>query len=89
MLLRRGPVYALQSAKFKEGDDSVEEVPRVYIKTMYDRVVKPEQQDKMIMKWPPSKIYVLESDHSPYFSNPFVLFGILVKASLSICHIHT
>lgn len=89
MLLRPGPVYALQSAKFKEVNEGVEKVPRVYIKTMHDRVVKPDQQDKMIMKWPPSNVYVLESDHSPNFSNPFVLCGILVKASLSIDYTHT
>ncbi|KAD5961412.1 hypothetical protein E3N88_12885 [Mikania micrantha] len=86
MLLRPAPVYALQSAMFKDIDEGAKNVPRVYIKTMYDRIVKPEQQDKMIAKWPPSNVYVIESDHSPNFSNPFVLCGILVEAYLSICH---
>lgn len=89
MLLRPGPVYALQSAQFKEGNEDVETVPHVYIKTMYDRVLKPEQQDIMIAKWPPSNVYVLESDHSPNFSNPFALCGILVMASESVNHTHS
>lgn len=84
MLLRPGPIYALQSARFPEGNEGIEKVPRVYIKTMYDKVVKPEQQDKMIAKWPPSHVYVLESDHSPNFSSPFALFGLFVKVASSI-----
>ncbi|KAL8210796.1 hypothetical protein R6Q57_005233 [Mikania cordata] len=70
MLLRPAPVYALQSAMFKDIDEGAKNVPRVYIKTMYDRIVKPEQQDKMIAKWPPTNVYVIESDHSPNFSVP-------------------
>ncbi|KAI3735059.1 hypothetical protein L6452_14546 [Arctium lappa] len=84
MLLRPGPIYAIQSAQFPEGNEGVEKVPRVYIKTMYDRVIKPEQQDNMIVKWPPSQVYVLESDHNPNFSSPFALFGLLVKIAASI-----
>ncbi|XP_076928039.1 methylesterase 17-like [Bidens hawaiensis] len=86
MLLRPTPVYALQRARFKEGTEGVEKVPRVYIKTVYDRVVKPEQQDRMIAKWPPSNVYVIESDHSPNLSNPFVLCGILINAYASSGH---
>ncbi|KAI3808953.1 hypothetical protein L1987_24916 [Smallanthus sonchifolius] len=50
MLLRPAPVYAFQRAEFKEGKEGVEKVPRVYIKMVYDRVVKPEQQERMITK---------------------------------------
>ncbi|KAM0069110.1 putative carboxylesterase [Helianthus debilis subsp. tardiflorus] len=89
MLLRPTPVYAFQRAEFKEGTEVVEKVPRVYIKTMYDRIVKPERQDRMIAKWPPSNVYLIESDHSPNFSNPFVLCGILVNAYASISHTPT
>jgi len=86
MLLRPGPILALQTAQFTGGDDDdgVDKVARVYIKTEYDRVVKPEQQEAMIKRWPPSSIYSLESDHSPFFSTPFVLFGLLVRAAASI-----
>lgn len=87
MLVRPGPVRALASARFEEGEwmaEAVDKVPRIYIKTMFDRVVKPEQQESMIKKWPPSDVYVLESDHSPFFSAPFMLFGLLVNAVNSL-----
>ncbi|KAJ8548407.1 hypothetical protein K7X08_030876 [Anisodus acutangulus] len=83
MLLRPGPIQALKSALFKEGEGA-EEVPRIYIRTAYDRVVKPEKQDAMIKKWPPQNVYTLESDHSPFFSAPFLLFGLLIKTATSL-----
>ncbi|XP_044509493.1 methylesterase 17-like [Mangifera indica] len=84
MLLKPGPVLALKSARFSQENESVEGVPRVCIKTLNDNVLKAEQQDAMIKRWPPSNVYVLESDHSPFFSTPFLLFGLLVKAAASI-----
>jgi pimeloyl-ACP methyl ester carboxylesterase len=84
MLLRPGPIKALVSARFEEGVDCGDEVPRVYIRTTQDRVVKPDQQEEMIKRWPPAEVYVLESDHSPFFSTPFLLFGLLVKAAASV-----
>ena len=82
MLLKPGPIQALTSARFQEDKtENVEKVPRVYIKTMHDRVVKAEQQEAMIKKWPPSHVYAVDSDHSPFFSAPFVLFGLLLKAA--------
>ncbi|KAK5832745.1 hypothetical protein PVK06_016548 [Gossypium arboreum] len=81
MLLRPGPILALQSARFKEGGEMVEKVGRIYIKTMHDNVIKPEQQEAMIKRWPPSQVHVLDSDHSPFFSAPFSLFGLLLKVA--------
>ncbi|XP_039051614.1 methylesterase 17-like isoform X2 [Hibiscus syriacus] len=81
MLLRPGPILALMSARFKEEDDSVEKVRRVYVRTMHDNVIKPDQQEAMIKKWPPSHVHVVDSDHSPFFSAPFSLFGILLKVA--------
>ncbi|BAT78990.1 hypothetical protein LR48_Vigan04g121900 [Vigna angularis] len=82
MLLRPGPLVALTSAQFREeGDEGVEKVPRVYIRTKQDKVVKAEQQEAMIKKWPPSTVYELDTDHSPFFSSPFLLFGLLLKAA--------
>lgn len=82
MLLRPGPITALLAARFAD-DHNVDQVPRVYIKTRHDRMVKPEQQDAMINRWPPSEVYVLDSDHSPFFSTPFLLFGFILKAVAS------
>lgn len=82
MLLRPGPVQALTSARFTEEEENeVEKVARVFIKTKQDKVVKPEQQEAMIKRWPPSKVYELDTDHSPFFSAPFLLFGLLLKAA--------
>ncbi|XP_038719569.1 methylesterase 17-like isoform X1 [Tripterygium wilfordii] len=87
MLMRPGPLMALTGAKFKDmEDEGAESVARVYIKTMYDNVVKAEQQDAMIKRWPPAEVFVLETDHSPFFSSPFLLFGFLLKAATSIGH---
>nr|KYP72663.1 putative esterase At1g33990 family [Cajanus cajan] len=80
MLMRPGPILALTSARFKE-EGEVEKVPRVYIRTRHDSVVKPEQQEAMIKRWPPLSVYELDSDHSPLFSTPFLLFGLLLKAA--------
>ncbi|XP_077237001.1 methyl esterase 17 [Tasmannia lanceolata] len=81
MLLRPGPT-ALRRTKFR-GGDSVEKVRRVYVRTTRDRVMKLAQQDAMIKKWPPSKVFTVESDHSPFFSVPGQLSGLLLKASAS------
>lgn len=72
----------MSEAKFKEGDE-LERVPRIYIKTLQDRMLKPEQQDMMIKRWPPLQVYSIDTDHSPFFSNPFVLTGLLVKVATS------
>lgn len=81
MLLKPGPIQAVTSARFEEGE--AEKVKRVYIKTKQDKVVKVEQQEAMIKKWPPCAVYEVDSDHSPFFSAPFILFGLLVKAACS------
>lgn len=85
MLVKPGPFTALLTAKFpKEDDEGVESVRRVFIKTAQDRVVKPEQQDAMIARWAPVEVFTLDSDHSPFFSAPFLLCGLLVKVAASL-----
>jgi hypothetical protein len=83
MLLRAAPVRAFRGARFVGGADA-DRVPRIYIKTMHDRVLKPEQQDALIKRWPPCKVFVLESDHSPFFSTPSALFAFLLEAAASV-----
>ncbi|PIA62279.1 hypothetical protein AQUCO_00200342v1 [Aquilegia coerulea] len=77
MLRKAGPDKVIRDTKFAESP-GIDEVTRLYIKTMHDQVLKPEQQDAMIKKWPPSDVFLLESDHSPVFSSPTDLVGILV-----------
>lgn len=83
MLLKPGPMLALQNARFTEDDGGIDTVPRVYIKLMHDNVLKPGQQEAMIKRWPPAETYLLESDHSPFFSSTFLLYGLLVKIAAS------
>ncbi|CAN1151446.1 Methylesterase 17 [Linum perenne] len=82
MLLKPGPVIALRSARF-DGltSSSSEAVERVYIKAIQDNVVKLEQQETMIWRWPPTKVFSLDADHSPFFSAPFSLFGVLLNVA--------
>lgn len=80
MLSKIGPFQAIATATFLE-TPGIDEVRRVYIKTMHDKVMKLGQQDAMIKKWPPSAVFVLESDHSPVFSAPSDLVGLLVKVA--------
>ncbi|KAE9465095.1 hypothetical protein C3L33_02989, partial [Rhododendron williamsianum] len=83
LIYQLSPPEALVSARFNEGPD-VDEVPRVYIKMTQDLVLKLEQQEAMVDRWPPAEVYVLESDHSPYFSAPSQLVDLLVKAASSV-----
>uniref|UniRef100_A0A5B6Z1K1 AB hydrolase-1 domain-containing protein n=1 Tax=Davidia involucrata TaxID=16924 RepID=A0A5B6Z1K1_DAVIN len=84
MLSRPVPLEAILEARFR--GNGAENVRRVYMKTMYDQVLKPEQQEAMIKKWPlaPSDVVVLKSDHYLPFSDPFVLSGSLVQVAASI-----
>lgn len=59
----------------------VNTVHRVYIKTANDRTVKPEQQDAMIRRWPPRKVMVMDTDHSPFFSAPDHLLELMLMSS--------
>ena len=55
MLLKPQPVRALMDAKFGDDDDGkINDVPRVYIKTMDDNLMPSDRQDDMIEQWPPS-----------------------------------
>ncbi|XP_068668073.1 methylesterase 17 [Aristolochia californica] len=84
MLLRPGPLLALSTAAF-DGGDEIERVPRVYIKTTEDHVVKPAQQEDMIKRWTPNQVFTVDSDHSPFFSASGQLFNCLLKAEAFAC----
>ncbi|KAL9233857.1 hypothetical protein vseg_008797 [Gypsophila vaccaria] len=83
MLMRPFPL-AITGAKWEENGEESRRVPRVYVKTLQDRVMRPEQQDAMIRKWPPSEVCTIDTDHSPFFSAPFVLASLLAKLALSL-----
>lgn len=74
----------MQSARFDgDGSGDVDAVSRVYVKTTKDRVLEPEKQENMIRRWRPCEVMTLETDHSPFFSAPSKLVGLLIKASSS------
>jgi len=52
----------------------------VYIKTTNDHMVKPEQQEAMIRRWPPSEVVAIDTDHSPFFSAPERLFELILRS---------
>ncbi|KAM0877885.1 hypothetical protein ACQ4PT_023841 [Festuca glaucescens] len=80
ILLRPWPA-ALSAARFGSGDRStIDEVRRVYITTAKDTMVKLEQQEGMIRRWPPSEVVAMDTDHSPFFSAPEQLFQLILKS---------
>jgi len=83
ILLRPFPAV-LQTARFRCVDDGVKSpvnaVHRVYIKTANDRTLKAEQQEAMIHLWPPRKVMVMDTDHSPFFSAPDHLLELILKS---------
>ena len=80
MLVRPVPIRALSDVAFPDdrGKD-IDKLPRVYIKTLDDNAISAKDQDALINAWPPSAVYTIDSDHSPFFSQPFELFGLLLK----------
>ena len=83
MLLRVGPLRPFRELSF-EATEGADSVPRVFIKTLHDQVIQQHQQEAMIRRWPPSQVFALESDHSPFFSTPSLLFAFLLQAVASI-----
>ena len=80
MLHRPGPLKAILEAKF-QGSGQVDCVPRIYIRTLQDEALKPKQQEAMIRRWPPARVFALDTDHNPSLSAPFLLAGLLAKAT--------
>ncbi|XXG42842.1 hypothetical protein AAC387_Pa01g3017 [Persea americana] len=80
MLLRPVPAMEREDVRV-DGGGYMDKVKRVYIKTMKDRLVRPEVQEQLIQMWPPSKVLEIESDHSPFFSAPNQLINLLFEAT--------
>jgi pimeloyl-ACP methyl ester carboxylesterase len=53
------------------------QVTKYYIKTSHDRAVSPTMQAEMIRNQKFRKVVEMNSDHSPFFSHPLRLHGIL------------
>jgi pimeloyl-ACP methyl ester carboxylesterase len=54
-------------------------VPRTYIETTRDRAVTPRAQTRMQSVLPCDPVFTLDSDHSPFLSQPEALARILIS----------
>lgn len=54
-------------------------VPRAYIRCARDRAVTPDLQARMLAALPCDPVFALESDHSPFLSQPEALARILIS----------
>jgi hypothetical protein len=79
LLIRPTSLLAFQTANFIATSEEFMKVPRVYIKTLQDRVLLLDKQEAMIKMWPPDKVFSMDIDHSPFFSSPLELHGHLLQ----------
>jgi pimeloyl-ACP methyl ester carboxylesterase len=54
-------------------------VPRAYVHTTFDRVISPAAQRKMREALPCDPVFTLDTDHSPFLSQPEALARILIS----------
>lgn len=54
-------------------------VPRAYIHCLQDRAVTLPLQQQFVAATPCDKVYQIDTDHSPFFSTPYVLAGFLLS----------
>eukprot|EP00252_Welwitschia_mirabilis_P015784 TRINITY_DN3502_c0_g1_i1.p1 TRINITY_DN3502_c0_g1~~TRINITY_DN3502_c0_g1_i1.p1 ORF type:complete len:274 (-),score=36.33 TRINITY_DN3502_c0_g1_i1:577-1398(-) len=79
LTLRAAPIMAIKAAKFEGKSEEFMQVPRVFIKTLQDRVLAVDLQEGMIKAWPPNKVLTLDTDHSSFFSAPLQLSSCLLE----------
>lgn len=78
MLLSHEPVES-GFTPWKLSEENYGRVPRYYIECTEDRAVTPFIQRKMYGETPCKKVYSLATSHSPFFSKPVELTGILCE----------
>ncbi|SDD38159.1 alpha/beta fold hydrolase [Ruegeria marina] len=54
-------------------------VPKSYIRCADDRTIPPEYQEEMTADWPPERVHVMNSSHSPFFADPQGLARLLTR----------
>jgi pimeloyl-ACP methyl ester carboxylesterase len=54
-------------------------VPRTYIECLRDRAIPIGLQRRMQANWPCERVLALDTDHSPFFSRPDELAGLLAR----------
>jgi hypothetical protein len=78
MLIRPWPETAIGTARLDGGDERLNRIKHVFIKTERDHMLNPQQQDSMIKKWPPSEVLAIDTYHCP-FSAPEQLFNLIAN----------
>jgi pimeloyl-ACP methyl ester carboxylesterase len=76
--LRPEPLRAL-AAPVRTSAERFGRVPRAYIETLRDRAVTHDAQRRMQSSLPCQPVFTLDSDHSPFLSQPGALARILIS----------
>jgi hypothetical protein len=63
----------LGDAILKYNINSFNKIPKFYIKTSRDMIISPETQDRYIARLKFDKIFVIDTGHSPFISEPHLL----------------
>lgn len=69
----------------KTTDQNFGSVQRYYIECLQDRAITNEFQKMMYTNSPCEKVFTLDTDHSPFYSNPEKLSSILLSVDLRKC----
>lgn len=59
--------------------DGLAQVPRAYVRTLKDRVVPTAYQQEMTKGWPASRLFTMDTSHSPFFADPEGLARVLAQ----------
>lgn len=57
------------------------DVPRSYIRTLYDNAIPTEFQAEMVADWPREDVYEIPTSHSPFFADPAGLAALIDQIS--------
>lgn len=75
---------ALGNERLKYDVTEFNRIPKFYIKTSKDQIVSPETQNKYIQRQHLTRIYTLETGHSPFVTQPHQLADLLEKIDSSL-----
>ncbi len=81
LLLSHEPIES-GSVPLQLTENNYGQIPRFYIECTEDRAVTPFIQQKMYTETPCKKVYKMATSHSPFFSKPQELAGILCAIAL-------
>jgi hypothetical protein len=86
LLSKPVPLRILDGSCIEYSADKLGTIPRIYIKTMQDKVFPADAQEEAFLSDPecqPAEVREIESDHSPFFSAPQALLQHLEEIALT------